>query len=71
MWNRISEPVGERIVELALEVELAVTFTSTEGYFILSRKPQSIGSLRRTICHQPGFHRDQGRRRVQGQDDGT
>ncbi len=40
MWNRIPEPVRERIVDLALDKpelsprELAVTFTDTEDYFV-------------------------------------
>ncbi len=40
VWNRIPEPVRERIVDLALDKpelsprELAVTFTDTEGYFV-------------------------------------
>jgi putative transposase len=40
VWNRIPEPVRERIVELALDKpelsprELAVTFTDTKGYFV-------------------------------------
>jgi putative transposase len=40
VWNRIPEPVRDRIVELALDKpelsprELAVTFTDTEGYFV-------------------------------------
>jgi transposase InsO family protein len=40
VWNRIPEPVRDRIVELALDKpelsprELAVTFTDTESYFV-------------------------------------
>lgn len=40
VWNRIPEPVRDRIVELALEKpefsprELAVTFTDTQSYFV-------------------------------------
>jgi putative transposase len=40
VWNRIPEPVRDRIVNLALDKpelsprELAVTFTDTEGYFV-------------------------------------
>ena len=35
------------------------------------RKARCIACSRPTTCHQSGLHRDEGRRRVQGQDDGA
>ena len=76
VWNRIPEDVRDRIVELALEKpELQPTGTGGD----LHRHPKlfCLGSFGLSPAqgarsdHQPGLHRDQGRRRVQGQDDGA
>jgi putative transposase len=75
VWNRIPDEVRRQIVDLALDEpelsprELAVRFTDTKllrlGSFGL---PPAQGPR---PDHQPGLHRHQGGRRVQGQDDGA
>ena len=76
VWNRIPEDVRDRIVELALNEpelsprELAVTLHRHRKLFCLGGFRLSPAQGARPD-HQPGLHRHQGRRRVQGQDDGA
>jgi transposase-like protein len=75
VWNRIPAEVRGRLIDLALnepEVsprELAVRFTETESYFVSEASVPPAQGTRPD--HQPGVHRRQSCRRVQGQDDGT
>ena len=75
VWNRIPDDVRARIVTLALDEpelsprELAVRFTDAERYFVW-KLGVSPGQGQRPY-HQSGLHRDEGRRPVQGQDDGA
>ena len=76
VWNRIPEPVRDRVIDLALDRpelsprELAVTFTDTEGYFVSEASVYRLSPAQgRRPDHQPGLHRDKGGQRVQGQDD--
>ena len=74
VWNRIPDDVRQRVVMMAFEQpelsprELATRFTDTNSYYVsessvyrLLKAHDLIGS---PACHQ-------GRRRVQGQDDGA
>ena len=76
VWNRIPQDVRDRIVEFALEMpelsprELAVTLHRHPKLLCLGSLSLSPAQGARSH-HQPGLHRDQGRRRVQGQDHGA
>ena len=73
VWNRIPDDVRERIVAMALEVpELSAARAGHplhrhRGLFRLGIIGLSAAQGPRPD-HQPGLHRHQGRRRVQGQD---
>jgi hypothetical protein len=70
--NRIPDAVRENIIQLALDPpalsprELAVRFTDSQGYFVSEATVYSAEGA--GPDRQPGLYRDQGRRRVQGQD---
>src|SRR6185437_9623809 len=75
VWNRIPDAVRQQIIELALDEptlsprELAVRFTDKESYFVSEASVYRL--LKAHDLIQPGFHRHQGRRRIQGQDHRT
>ena len=72
VWNRIPEAIRSQIVDLALEQpelsprELAVRFTDEEKYFV--SEASVSGSENARSYHQPGLHRHESGRGVQGQD---
>ena len=76
VWNQIPDMVRQRIIRLALDEpalsprELAVRFTDTETLFRVRGFGLSPAEGARPD-RQPGLHRDEGGRRVQGQDDGA
>ncbi len=76
VWNRIPEAVRERIIELGSEQAGAVA-ARTGGDVHRRRKLFCLRGFGLSPAqgprpdHQPGLHRHQGRRRVQGQDDGS
>ena len=73
VWNRIPDEVRERIIAMALDVpelsprELATRFTDAEGYFVSESSVYRLLKAHDLIA-QSGLRRDQGSRRVQGQD---
>ena len=76
VWNRIPDDVRARIVTLALDEpelsprELAVRFTDAERYFVSEASVYRLLKAHDLIT-SPAFIGDEGRRRVQGQDDGA
>ena len=75
VWNRIPEAIRSQIVDLALDQpelsprELAVRFTDEEKYFV---SEASVYRLLKAHDHrQPGLHRHQSGRGIQGQDHGA
>ena len=75
VWNRIPDAIREQIVQLALDEpelsprELATRFTDTANYFVSEASVYRL--LKAHDLIQSGLHRHEGRRRVQGQDDGA
>ena len=71
VWNRIPEAIRSQIVDLALDQpelsprELAVRFTDEARIFCLGGLGLSASESARSY-HQPGLHRHQSGRRVQG-----
>ena len=76
IWNRIPEAIRCQIVDLALDQpelsprELAVRFTDEEKYFVSEGFDLSASKSARSH-HEPGLHRYQSGRGVQGQDHGA
>ena len=76
VWNRIPEAIRSQIVDLALDQpelsprELAVRFTDEEEYFVSEASVYRLAESARSH-HQPGLHRHQSGRGVQGQDHGA
>ena len=76
VWNKIRRKVREQIVELALDEpelsprEVATRFTDMKKYFVSEASVYRLLKAHDLIT-SAGFHRRQGGRRVQGQDDGT
>ena len=76
VWNRIPDDIRQRVVMMAFEQpelsprELATRFTDTNRYYV---SELSVYRLLKAhdLIGSPAFHRHQGRRRVQGQDDGA
>ena len=65
-WNRIPDSIRARLITLALDLpelsprELAVTFTDSQGYFVLEN---SVYRLEAVYWHDnPRCHRDPGAR---------
>ena len=75
VWNRIPEAIRNQIVDLALDQpelsprELAVRFTDETEYFVSEALGLSAAESARSY-YQPGLHRHQSGRGVQGQDHG-
>ena len=76
VWNRIPEAIRRQIVDLALDQpelsprELAVRFTDEAEYFVSEASVYRLFESARSY-HQPGLHRHQSGRGIQGQDHGA
>ena len=76
VWNRIPEAIRSQIVDLALDQpelsprELAVRFTDKKQYFVSEASVYRLLESTRSY-HQPGLHRHQSGRGIQGQDHGA
>ena len=76
VWNRIPEAIRRQIVDLALDQpelsprEPAVRFTDETTIFCLGGVGLSASESARSY-HQPGLHRHQSGRGIQGQDHGA
>ena len=76
VWNRIPEAIRRQIVDLALDQpelsprELAVRFTDKAEYFVSEASVYRLLKSARSY-HQPGLHRHQSGRGIQGQDHGA
>ena len=73
VWNRIPEAIRRQIVDLALDQpelsprELAVRFTDEQEYFISEASVYRLLESARSY-REPGLHRHQSGRGIQGQD---
>ena len=76
VWNRIPEAIRRQIVDLALDQpelsprEPAVRFTDKKQYFVSEASVYRLFESARSY-HQPGLHRHQSGRGIQGQDHGA
>ena len=76
VWNRIPEAIRRQIVDLALDQpelsprELAVRFTDAAEYFVSEASVYRLFESARSY-REPGLHRHQSGRGIQGQDHGA